>query len=131
MLDMHALWTKAPLPCLPCPDNPIQPTWILALGTKFERIPVSEPRSQQGPSVESPPQKSSCEHVGKAPYLGAGESQRHLKRSLVLYQLHLYCPAPDQLCSQEEIGSNVKGSQSQVWKARVQGALSWLISSLP
>lgn len=68
----------------------------------------------------SPPQKSSCKHVGKAPYLGAWESQRHLKRSLVLYQLHPYCPAADQLCSQEEIGSNVKGSQSQVWKAKVQ-----------
>lgn len=34
---MHALWTEALLSASPSPDNPIELTWTLALGTMFVR----------------------------------------------------------------------------------------------
>lgn len=45
----------------------------------------------------------------------------------MLYQT-LHCPAPDQVCHQEGIGSNGRGSQCQARWARVQAAFP---ASLP
>lgn len=44
------------------------------------------------------------------PHWGAGGSAVPVENQ-VLHQTLVHCPAPDQLCHEEEIGSNVRGNQ--------------------
>lgn len=48
-LGMHALWMMAQLPAGPGFDNPSHPTWTLALGSMFVRMPVLRRRSSMAP----------------------------------------------------------------------------------
>lgn len=105
-------------PCLlPHPDNPIQPTWTLASETMFGRIPASSSQESAGVQVCDILHRHLFTSLLMIPHWGAGEGQQCLERPWCFTRL--LCTVllhPDQLCHQEEIGSNIRGSQCQVGK---------------
>lgn len=69
-------------------------------------------------------QISSHQPAVETPHCSAGEREPAVPgENLVLHQTLVHCPAPDQVCHHEEIGSNGRGSQDQARRARVQAAL--------
>lgn len=98
---------------LPHLDNPIQPTWTLASEPCLRESLSPRHRSQQG---------SRCVPVFTDVSTPAGW------RDFPLECWRELSPAPDQVCHQEEIGSNGRGGRCQAQWARVQAALP---ASLP
>lgn len=94
------------------------------LRTMFERIPASSSQEPAGAQV--------CAHLHRSLHtsllsrLPTAVLEREPAvpgENLVLHQTLVHCPAPDQVCHHEEIGSNGRGSQDQARRARVQAAL--------
>lgn len=131
-LGVHALWTEALLPACPSPDNPIELTWTLALGTMFVRT-----WEQQGSQRPEGTRVYLALHrhlfinvLLNCPTWG-GEGLSGLKGWLLPpLSRSARCPQPDQLWDAKEIGSNVRGSWSQSWQVKVRGILSWPTSVL-
>lgn len=131
-LGVHTLWTEALLSASPSPDNPIELTWTLALGTMFVRT-----WEQQGSQRPEGTRVYLALHrhlfinvLLNCPTWG-GESLSHLKGWLLPPPSRSSrCPQPDQLRDAKEIGSNVRGSWSQSWQVKVRGILSWPTSIL-
>lgn len=131
-LGVHTLWTEALLSASPSPDNPIELTWTLALGTMFVRT-----WGQQGSQRPEGTRVYLALHrhlfinvLLNCPTWG-GESLSHLKGWLLPPPSRSSrCPQPDQLRDAKEIGSNVRGSWSQSWQVKVRGILSWPTSIL-
>lgn len=129
---MHALWTEVLLPACPSPDNPIELTWTLALGTMFVRT-----WEQQGSQRPEGTRVYLALHrhlfinvLLNCPTWG-GEGLSGLKGWLLPpLSRSARCPQPDQLWDAKEIGSNVRGSWSQSWQVKVRGILSWPTSVL-
>lgn len=131
-LGVHALWTEALLSASPSPDNPIELTWTLALGTMFVRTWEQQGSQRlEGTRVYLALHRHLFINVLLNCSTWGGEGLSRLKGWLLPPPSRSSrCPQPDQLWDAKEVGSNVRGSWSQSWQVKVRGILSWPTSVL-
>lgn len=98
---------------LPHPDNPIQPTWTLPSELCLGEFLPPDHKSLQGSRYLTFFTDIFAPDCWRDSTLGCWREPEVPGENLVFHQALLHCLTPDQLCHQEEIGSNVRGSQCQ------------------